>query len=231
MSSSGIQLSRAAFFRGMRDTAVLALFVVPFGAAVGATAVAQDLSATASLVMSALVFAGASQFAALELWVEPLPLVSIAMITLAVNARFLILGAALAPWINQLRGFSWFITCMSLVDANFPYARSRLREQPDIGALLGSGAILWLAWVFGTALGAGAGRLLGSLDVFGMDVLMGGLFMAFVVQDLRQSRRFLPVVVAAVVAVVTRDVLPAGWNVVLAALAGGLSGLIGRAHG
>jgi len=90
------------FKAGMRRMAGVALFGVPFGIAFGAAAVEAGMSMAEIVAMSALVYAGAAQFAMLQLWHTPLPLLSIAFVVLAVNARHLIFGAALARLLNAL---------------------------------------------------------------------------------------------------------------------------------
>ena len=54
------------------------------------------------MFMSVAIYAGASQFAALDLWYAPLPLATLALTVLAVNARHILLGASLAPWLLQI---------------------------------------------------------------------------------------------------------------------------------
>src|SRR5947208_796856 len=76
--------------RGMIEIMPVAAFLVPFGIAFGVAASARGVQADVSLLMSIVVFAGAAQFAVLDLWYAPLPLVTIALTVLAVNARHLL---------------------------------------------------------------------------------------------------------------------------------------------
>jgi hypothetical protein len=52
--------------------------------------------------MSALVLAGAAQLVAVELWEAPLPVVAIVATTLVVDLRYLLMGASLRPWFEEL---------------------------------------------------------------------------------------------------------------------------------
>lgn len=61
-------LSRQNIWQGFKQLTPISLFVVVFGAAFGLAAIQVGLSNSATLSMSAFVFAGASQFATLELW-------------------------------------------------------------------------------------------------------------------------------------------------------------------
>src|SRR3954449_10035271 len=85
---------------GFRRILPLALYVVPMGLAFGAAALQHDLPGSLALLMSALVFAGSAQFAALDLWSASPALVPLLLTTFAVNTRHLLLGASLAAWLN-----------------------------------------------------------------------------------------------------------------------------------
>jgi predicted branched-subunit amino acid permease len=101
------QLERPCFtasgvWRGSVEIAPIAAFVIPFGIAFGVAASAQGISPEVSVFMSIAIYAGASQFAVLDLWYAPLPLATLALTVFAVNARHILLGAALAPWLLQV---------------------------------------------------------------------------------------------------------------------------------
>ncbi len=229
-ASGGICLSGAGVRLGLRRLLPVSLFVVPFGLAFGAAAIEQGMTAAQALVMSALVFAGASQFAALDLWGETLPFLSLALVVLAVNARHIILGAALSPWVNALSRSKRILALSLMSDANFADSHAAFRGGiRDVGVLLGGGLMLWTSWMIGTGAGALAGSSLGSLDRFGVDVVMAAFFAAVVVGGLKTPASVVPVVVACTVAVATLPLLPAGWNIVAAALCGGLAGALRRA--
>jgi 4-azaleucine resistance transporter AzlC len=203
----------------------VAAFLVPFGIAFGVAASAKGMHADVSLLMSMAVYAGAAQFAVLDLWYAPLPLVTIALTVLAVNARHLLLGAALAPWLLQVPLARRVSALLLLSDANFAYATAaKDRGEVDVGILLGSGLAMWLIWVAGTAVGAFAGASLGDLSRFGFDAVMVTYFAAIVVGQWKGRLDLIPWLCAAAVALAGSWLLPAGWHIIAGALAGGLVG-------
>ncbi len=217
--------------QGLRRMLPVGLFVLPFGIAFGAAAVDAGMTTLQAVVMSALVFAGASQFAALDLWHTPLPYLSLALVVLAVNARHIILGAALSPWVNSLSRSKRLLALGFMSDANFADSYAAFRKGGrDVGLLLGGGLMLWSIWIVGTALGAVAGAEIGALDRFGIDVVMAAFFAAIVVGELKTRASLLPVAIASAVTVLTLDLLPVGWNIIAAALCGGLAGALLRAR-
>src|SRR5215469_3973172 len=86
----------------------LLLGVVPFGLILGALAAEKGLSPLETALMSALVFAGGSQFVAIGLWAHPIPIFVIVASTALVNLRHLLMGATIAPHIGRFgRGGSY----------------------------------------------------------------------------------------------------------------------------
>ena len=175
--------------------------------------------------MSALVFSGAAQFAALEFWPNPTALFSVLLVAFAINARHIIIGAALSPWLNKLPLCKMLLTLSLLSDANFADSQPAFQSgERDAGTLLGGGLILWLNWVSGTAIGAMAGHTIGDLQAFGLDVVMVCFFAGTIALRLKDRSDIFPAGVASAVAVLTMGLVPAGWNIILGALAGGLWG-------
>ncbi|MDF4602689.1 AzlC family ABC transporter permease, partial [Vibrio parahaemolyticus] len=96
------EFTRADVWGGFTQLLPLSFFVVVFGLAFGVAAVQTGLDAFPTLLMSTLVFAGASQFATLEMWGAEVPLVPVLITVFAINARHLLMGATLYPWLRQL---------------------------------------------------------------------------------------------------------------------------------
>lgn len=91
---------RAGDWRAELQAGAVAVFpvvvaAVPFALLVGALGVQDGLIALEVTLMSALVFAGASQFIAVDMW--PAPILSVALTVLVVNLRHILMGAAVAP--------------------------------------------------------------------------------------------------------------------------------------
>lgn len=228
-----IHLSIQGVLKGAHKMFPIALFVIPFGMAFGVAAVENGISAVQATLMSILVFSGAAQFASLELWSSG-SLVSLLLVVLAVSARHILLGASLSPWVNQLSRPKRLTALTMLSDPNFADSFSAFqKDERDVGRLVGGGMVLWTAWIIGTIIGAVIGEQLGDLDHFGIDVLMPCYFAALLLAqwiDQWEGRNtILPALTAIIVAIVGQKLLPIGWNVVAAAIAGGIVG--GLYHG
>ncbi len=225
--AKGIVFTPKGMVRGAQRLLPVGIFVVPFGIAFGAAAIDVGMTVDQALVMSLIMFAGASQFAALDLWQSPLPYLSLALVVLAVNARHIILGAAISPYVNQLPRLHWFAALMLLSDINFADSYQALKAgEKDAAHILGGGLALWSFWAVSTTIGVVAGANLGDLDRFGIDVVMAAFFGALALGMVPNVRRAVPVLVACAVAIFSQSLLPTGWNIIAAALAGGVIGAL-----
>lgn len=117
---------------GLRDIAPVMLATVPFGLVFGALATKEGLSVGESLLMSGLVYAGSSQFVALEFWAHPLPFWTILFSVLAVNLRHVLYSAALGRKMGHWSPAARLSGFALLVDPTFAIAD--LKGGPRLSA-------------------------------------------------------------------------------------------------
>lgn len=212
---------------GLRRMAPLSLFVVAFGLAFGVAAIQQGLGDLDILLMSALMFAGSAQFAALDLWGPSLPLAALLATTFAINARHLLMGAALYPWLKDMPATQRYASVILLSDSNWAMAASDYQQgRRNIGTLVGGGLALWLAWMLGTLLGVIFGSGIEQPERFGMDVIMGCFLTAMLLGGKGSLWALVPWTVAALATLLALWWLPDNTHVIVGALAGGMVGLI-----
>ena len=221
------RLDRALVWAGFRQLAPISLFVTVFGAAFGLAATQAGISESLTIVMSMLVFAGASQFAALELWGAQIPLFTVLVTVLAINGRHLLMGASLYPWLSNLTPRRRYGLMMVATDANWAMSmRAFNNGQPGLGVLLGGGVALWLFWVAGTWLGVYFGSALSHPERLGLDMVMGCFLLALVVGGEKNLRIVVIWSVAAVASLLAYRYLPENSHVIVGALAGGVTGTV-----
>lgn len=223
----GARLDMAGVLTGIRRMAPLSLFVVVFGLAFGVAALARGLSGFEAMLMSSLVFAGVAQFAVLELWGAEIPLLPLVATTLAINARHLLMGAAIQPWLAHLPPGQRYGSVVLMSDSNWAMAvADRQRGETSLGMLVGGGIMLWATWLFGTLLGVLFGSGIEAPERFGLDVIMGCFLLAMLLGGRRDLSMLLPWSVAALAAIAAMAWLPPHSHVIVGALAGGLAGLL-----
>jgi predicted branched-subunit amino acid permease len=223
------ELDRHLVWEGFRQMVPIAVFVMVFGAAFGLAAAQSGLDPSWIVIMSTLVFAGAAQFATLDLWGPQVPVLALALTVFAINARHLLMGATLYPWLRHLPPARRYGVMVVASDANWALAMQAFgRAQPGLGVLFGGGLALWSFWVLGTWLGTQGGDLIADGRRWGLDMVMGCFLLAMVVGGQKNLRMLVIWVVAAGTSLAAHRYLPENSHVVVGALAGGLLGMVWR---
>lgn len=213
---------RFELLAGVRAQAPLLLGVAPFGTAYGAYAVESGLSGGLTQAMSSVIFAGASQFVAVQLIASGVPGIMIVLAVLLVNARHMLYSASVAPYVEQLHArWRWLLAYLLTDEA---YAVGLLRYGGDDGSqhkhwyFLGSAAALWVTWQITTAIGI----LLGETvpESWSLDFTLPLVFIALLVPVLKTKPAMVAAGVAGLIAVVGFD-WPYGTEL-FAAIVGGL---------
>ena len=221
------QFDRHMVWAGFIQLAPISLFVAIFGAAFGLAATQAGLSDSLIVTMSTLVFAGASQFAALELWGPSVPLLTLGITVFAINARHLLMGATLYPWLQHLPARHRYGVMLVASDANWALAMQAFaNRRPGIGLLLGGGLALWLSWVIGTWLGVLLGGAIYSPEALGLDMVMGCFLLAMAISGEKNLRILVIWIIAAAASLLAYRYLPENSHVVVGAIAGGIAGTL-----
>ena len=227
LPTPAVTLNRHAVWRGFQQLLPISLFVAVFGLAFGLAAVQTGLGGSAIVLMSALVFTGAAQFATLDLWGAQVPLGPLAVTVFAINARHLLMGATLYPWLRHLPPVQRYAVMLVASDANWALSIQALGQNDTnrgLGLLLGGGLALWLFWIVGTWLGLYMGNAIADPVRWGLDMVMGCFLLTMVV-DGRKDRRLVAIwAMAAGASLLAWRYLPENSHVVVGAIAGGLLG-------
>lgn len=213
---------RAEFFRLLP----ISLFVVAFGAAFGLAAIQKGLSPLESILMSTTVFAGASQFAAVDMWGTEVSVLPMIAVVFAINSRHLLMGASLYPMLKDVSPGRRYGLLLLLTDANWAVSAQEYQSgRRNLEVILGGGLALWLAWIIGTGLGVYFGGLLQNPRALGLDMVLGCFLLAMALGGKKSPRVLVAWLMAGVASLAAWKWLPPNMHVVVGALAGGVIGL------
>jgi 4-azaleucine resistance transporter AzlC len=217
--------SRPAFGGTYRDGARAVLPLLPavfaFGASFGVLAQAAGMDAVASLVMSATTFAGSAQFAAVSVLGAGGTVVAAIGAAVLLNGRYGPMALAAA---DVFRGgpLRRLLEAQLLVDESWALSNRGGRFHRRV--LLGAGALLYIGWNLGTAVGVVAGDSLADPATLGLDAAFPALFLALLAPLLRCRRAAAAALLGGGIALLLTPITPAGVPVI-AATAGCLVGL------
>lgn len=143
--------------------------VIPFGLVAGVTAVAGGLGIAAAVGFSTIVFAGASQLAAIDVLSSGGAAVVAALAACTINLRMLLYSASIAPYYAHETSARRMVVAYLMTDQAYAVSISRFADQSTsvtdpatrsrrFSFYVGAGLTLWAAWQLSTV----AGALLGS---------------------------------------------------------------------
>lgn len=172
---------------GARDASPILSGILPFAMVAGAGGIAAGLSPALTQGMSTLLFAGASQVAALELIARGAAWPTVLLAILVVNLRFVMYSAALDPLLEKRpRRWRWLAGYL-LTDQAFALTVDRHRRTGSRSGLLvyflGASLTFWLTWQIGTALGIVLGAWVPAS--WELDFTIPLMFLALLVPALR----------------------------------------------
>lgn len=149
---------RTAFTDGARAVAPILLGAAPFGLVAGAAAVEADLTVAQAMGLSTIVFAGASQLAAIDLLGRDASLAVVVGTALIINARMVMYSASIAPYFERLSNRRRALVAYLLTDQAYALSVTRFREHgSSLWYYLGTATPLWIVFVAATAVGAVVG--------------------------------------------------------------------------
>jgi predicted branched-subunit amino acid permease len=199
---------------GLRDGRPFAAASFVLALSFGVVAVDLGMPALAAVVMSAVVFAGSAQFAAVAIAAAGGGLG--AAVAALMNSRFLPMGFAIGPSLRGSRARR-ALEGQAVVDSSWAMS-ARGDGRFDREYLFGHTAVQYAAWVLGTSVGV----LVPALDAraFGLDAVFPAFFLTLVVAEVRGDRRRLGVAAGgAAIALALVPVAPPGVPVLVASAA------------
>ncbi len=156
--------TRLAFWRGALASAPFVIVVGPFALLFGVVATEAGLDLLQVFLFSASIFAGASQFAALQLMQDQAPVLIILATSLAVNLRMVMYSVAMAPHLGAAPLGTRMLMAYFLVDQSFAASQTEFERHPDLsmpekvafffGSVVPVASLWFVASMLGAVLGA-----------------------------------------------------------------------------
>lgn len=208
---------------GARRSVPMIIASFPFGLLFGALAMENGFTIAEAVLMSATIYAGASQMVGIELFGQQVAPWLIVLSIFAVNFRHVLYSAAIGrrvamSWAPLQRAFGFFF----LVDPQYAEAERRGELGHSIGFawFMGMATPMYASWILATWIGAVFGKLVPNADALGIDYLLPIYFLGLVM-SFRTRPLWLPVVlVSAVVSVGAYYTVGSPWHVTAGAAAG-----------
>lgn len=198
-----------------------------FGVVYAVSARAAGLTPAQVLGMSALVHAGSAQFAAVNLIAGGAGPVAVVLATAITNARYLLIGASLAPYVAHRPRWWRAIFAYHLSDESYGLATARFLAG-DGSPAYALGANLGMAppWLAGAVVGVALGAALPDPARWGINLVGPLIFLSLLVPLLKTRRAVGVAVVSGALALVGLATLPGTWYLLLAGVGGSVVGAL-----
>jgi 4-azaleucine resistance transporter AzlC len=217
---------RGSFLDGARTVAPVMLGIAPFGLVAGAAAVRVGLSGLHAVGLSVLVFAGASQLAAIELFGENAPVVMVVVTVLVINLRMTMYSASLAPYLQAFSTRWRAAMAYLLTDQAYALSVAEFRADESVDRkwyYLGTALSLWVVWQICTVIGVVVGaRVPESLP---LEFAVPLTFLAILVPTITDSPSAVAAAVGGTIAVLGAD-LPLNLGLITGGIVGVIAGLV-----
>lgn len=211
----------AGFRRGYTSAQPMAVGVFAYAVTFGLLASDAGLSVLEAMFMSALVYSGTAQVATVGTLATGAAIVAGVVTVVMLNARYMLYGAALRPWLGQASARHAYSSLYFLGDGNWILSmKAHADGEADAGYVLGSGVGMFLPWVGGTLIGSVAGSWMANPKLLALDFLLTAFCTAMAVGLFKTRADFWPAAAALAVALVANAVAPSGWTIVAAGLTG-----------
>jgi len=217
------------FKNGVKTALPIVLGYLPVGMAFGVLARKAGLTPFEAGSMSILVYAGASQFLAIEMISKSISWFPIVIATFFINLRHLLMSSTLSLHFKGHRLRTLGLLSAQLTDESFAVAMSnpsKISNRPSF--LFGLQMISQLAWVAGSVGGALFGRLIDHKE-YGIPFALSSLFICLLVIQIKKVHHLWVMVIAGIFSIVFKWALPGNWYIILTAiLASGIGVAIGK---
>jgi 4-azaleucine resistance transporter AzlC len=222
-----ITVNKLKVKEGIAKGTPILLGYLPIAVAFGILCRTAGISFIDGLFFSALVFAGASQFIALNLISVGVGFGEIILTTLLVNFRHFLMSASLAAKLdNNMK--KWFpIVAFGVTDEVFSVVSFQEGELTK-EFIISLQVVAYSAWVGGTVLGYLVGEIMPEILRDSMGIALYAMFAAILIPEIKKSRKIL--ILAALSGAVNSmlnclQILPQGWNIILSIVLVSLAGL------
>jgi 4-azaleucine resistance transporter AzlC len=215
------------WINGVFQAGPIVMGYVPVGFAYGVLAQKAGISPLNTVLMSLIVYAGASQFIAVGLFADHVPAITVILTTFIVNLRHLIMSSAVAPYLQRWRKHELAAFAFHLTDETFAVHSTNFASgvpaKPEVFA---TNITAQSAWVFGSWLGVVAGQLINDVRPWALDYALPALFIALLVLQIKNRIQIFVALLTGGLAVVLLLVGMKHWSIIAATVVGATVGVI-----
>lgn len=220
----------AMFQEGIQAGFPIILGYIPVAITFGVLAAQSGMSLLEITLMSALVYAGASQFMGVNMIAASAGMIEIIVATFVLNFRHFVMGLSFMNEVRDSFSFKGKLgLSLTLTDEVFAVSSIRnenIHKKHGIYFYLAIYIIAYLSWVFGSFLGGLLGEVIPEQLSQSMGIALYALFIGLLIPTVKKEVKFgFIAIFAMLVNLIASQFFSSGWAIVLGTVIGGLSGV------
>ncbi len=182
--------------KGINKGAPIGIGYIPIGISFGLIAKSFDIPGEIVVLMSLIVYAGASQFIAVSLIHEGVTVIEIVITTFIVNLRHFLMTASLSEKIkNKYNKFWLALIAFGVTDETFALISMTEKEKLNKGLILGINLIAYISWSGSTFLGLILSSSLPEAIRNGMGISLYAMFIALLIPNIKTNKTLMKITV------------------------------------
>lgn len=220
VDKTALAVNKSTEFRiGVQSGLSIAIGYIPIALTYGLLAKSTGLSFVETVAMSLIVFAGASQFIALNLIALGTGAMEIILTTFIVNIRQLLFSASINEKSSHDSPLHKALYAFGITDETFAVASTSGRKLTAF-YMFGLVMMAYSSWVISSGAGFLIGSQLPSVLQESMGIALYAMFIGLLVPSLKKQRKVIVIAASAAVLNTVFSFLSVstGWSIVLATL-------------
>ncbi len=224
-SNAATQSPKISFYSGLKAAVPIALGYIPIAIAFGLLAKSSGIPDYIAMLMSLIVFAGASQFVGINLIALGTNPWEIILTTFILNLRHLLMSASLSRRIDTKTSIPWRSSiAFGVTDETFSMASLQKEVHLSKYYLFALNLLAFLAWNIGTWAGLFLATGLPESLQASMGIALYAMFIGLLIPAIKGS---FPILVVAVISITIHTLLcwasltadlSTGWKLVISAI-------------
>jgi 4-azaleucine resistance transporter AzlC len=211
-------MDKNSFNQGVRGALPIVLGYLPVGLTFGMLARKAGFTSLEVVLMSLFVYAGASQFLAIEMVSKGVAGFPIVIATFFINLRHLLMSSNLSLYFRKTRLPILGLLSAQMTDESYAVAISKLPEIKNRSPyLFGLQIVSQLAWVSGSLAGTFFSPLAKSTE-WGLPFALPALFICLLVLQIKSAHHFWVMGLAGIFSLVFKWALPGNWYILVTAI-------------
>ncbi|MGM0874518.1 MAG: AzlC family ABC transporter permease [Bacillota bacterium] len=220
MATTTLVKNQSSFLQGIQGGISIAIGYLPVALTFGLLSKSTGLSLSETVLMSLIVFAGASQYISLSLLAVGTGVIEIIFTTFIVNIRHFLMSASISEKVEDDSLWKKALYSFGLTDETFTVASTR-EGSVNAGYLFGLMFISYASWVVNSGIGYVIGASLPTTVQESMGIALYAMFIGLLIPSLKKHRKVLYLaVVAAILNSIfyATQMISTGWSIVLSTL-------------